>query len=110
MEVCHDKPMPQHKHHKIADEPKSEATPTSVTIDGIEGEKVRVELPDGSTADWDIASLPTGVKEGDVVQVKGKGEHQTFEIDHQETAQRKDKAQTDLDALNQHIPKGEIDL
>lgn len=102
--------MPKHRRDKPTAEPQAEKAPISVTIDGLEGDKARVELPDGSTADWDIASLPAGVKEGDVVQIKGAGQQQTLEIDHQETAQRKDQAQSDLDALNQKTPNGEIDL
>ena len=31
--------------------------PSLVTIDGIEGPLARVELPDGSTEDWSLASL-----------------------------------------------------
>ena len=36
-----------------------------VTVDGIEGKMARVELPDGTTEDWHLASLPKRVKDGE---------------------------------------------
>ena len=44
-----------------------------VTVDGIEGKLARVELPDGTTEDWRLSSLPKGVKEGDVVRTRRAG-------------------------------------
>lgn len=43
--------------------------PAFVTVDGLDGRLARVALPDGSTAVWPLASLPRGVREGDVVRL-----------------------------------------
>ncbi|WP_241899790.1 hypothetical protein [Deinococcus sp. UR1] len=32
--------------------------PSFVMVDGLEGRLARVELPDGTTEDWPLASLP----------------------------------------------------
>ncbi|KQR00064.1 DUF3006 domain-containing protein [Deinococcus sp. Leaf326] len=85
--------------------------PSLVTVDGIEGRLARVELPDGTTEDWSLASLPTGVREGDVVRLHVEGGDLEMEIDHAETAQRRQGAQAQLNALNRPASVGEeIDL
>ena len=81
-----------------------------VTVDGIEGQLARVELPDGTTEDWRLASLPRGVKEGDVVRIDEAGGDFELEIDHEETDRRHALGQRQLDALNAGGPDGEIDL
>ena len=81
-----------------------------VTIDGIEGEYARVELPDGTTEDWRLDGLPEGVSEGDVVQVRATDGHFEMHIDHEETQVRRAQAQQELTALNSAAPAGEIDL
>lgn len=90
---------------------KLEATPLPtehVTVDGIEGKYARVELPDGTTVDWLLSTLPDGVEEGDVLAVKDDGD--TIEIDHAKTKERREQAQSKLEALNQTAPSGEITL
>lgn len=91
-------------------EGKPQGLPSQVIVDAIEGDKVRVELEPGLTADWDKGSLPEGVREGDVIRIEGRGEEQHLEIDHNQTKQRRDEAQAQLDALNQRPARGEIDL
>lgn len=81
-----------------------------VTVDGIEGKVARVELPDGTTEDWSLASLPKGVKEGDVVRVHVEDGDLEAEVDHAETRRHREKAQAKLDALNREPPVGEITL
>ena len=81
-----------------------------VTVDGIEGTVARVELPDGTTEDWSLSSLPKGVKEGDVVKVRVEGGDVEVETDHAETKRRREKAQAQMDALNVAPPAGEINL
>lgn len=89
--------------------PESTSLPTEhVTVDGIEGKYARVELPDGTTADWLLSTLPEEVKEGDLLTVKDDGE--TIEIDHTETRQRRERAQSKLEALNKAGLDGEITL
>ena len=90
--------------------PNEEQAPTRVVIDALEGDKARVELPDGTTADWDRASLPSGAREGDVIRIQGVGKDQTFTIDVQETQARLKTAQSDLDTLNADSPTGELKL
>jgi hypothetical protein len=79
-------------------------------VDGLEGRLARVELEDGQTVDLSLASLPPGAREGDVLRVQIQGGDLTLEIDDAQTAQRRAGAQTQLDALNQTSPSGEIDL
>ncbi|RJF74495.1 DUF3006 domain-containing protein [Deinococcus cavernae] len=81
-----------------------------VIIDALEGDKARVELPDGQTADWDRARLPDEAKEGDVITVTDLGAQVTYVIDHEATHQRRTQAQASLEALNHEAPKGEIEL
>ena len=81
-----------------------------VTVDGLEGEYARVELPDGTTEDWLLRDLPDGVREGDVLTVRAGDEGFELELDHEQTKQRRAHAQTQLDALNSAAPSGEIDL
>lgn len=71
---------------------------------------VQVEVLDGTTADWDLASLPRGVREGDVVRLHVEDGDLEIEIDHEETNRRRGEAQAQLDALNRPMPGGEIDL
>lgn len=92
------------------DAPPTLAGPSHLVVDGIEGSVARVELPDGTTADWDLASLPRGVREGDVVRLHVEDGDLEMEVDHQETARRRGEAQAQLDALNQVKPTGELDL
>jgi len=81
-----------------------------VVIDGIEGHLARVELPDGTTEDWRLSSLPKGVREGDVVRIDGQGGDVEMEIDHQETDRRHALGQRQLDHLNAQAPEGDLDL
>lgn len=81
-----------------------------ITVDGIEGRVARVELPDGTTEEWSLASLPRGVKEGDVVRLHVHDGDLDAEVDHAETRKRREKAQATLDALNTPAPAGEITL
>lgn len=89
--------------------PAADSLPTEhVTVDGIEGKHARVELPDGTTADWLLSTLPRGVKEGDVLVVRKEGD--SIEIDHAETRRRQEHAQSKLNALNESGPTGDITL
>lgn len=81
-----------------------------VTVDGIEGDVARVELPDGRTVDWRLAGLPGGVKEGDVIRIHEAGGDVDLEIDHEETDRRHALGQRRLDALNADAPDGDINL
>ena len=82
----------------------------TVTIDGIEGDYARVELPDGTTEDWRLDGLPEGVQEGDIVKVHAAEGTFQMQIDHEETSLRRAQAQHHLDALNAAPTTGEIDL
>ncbi|MDL2343455.1 DUF3006 domain-containing protein [Deinococcus sp. MIMF12] len=101
---------PEHARPEHDDAPPTLAGPTWITVDGVEGSVARVELPDGTTADWDLASLPGGIQEGDVVRLHVEHGDLEIEIDHAETARRRTAAQSQLDALNSAAPTGEIDL
>lgn len=79
-------------------------------VDGLEDRHARVEVEDGHTVDLSLASLPRGVREGDVLRVHVEGGDFTLEIDHAETVRRRAGAQQQLDALNSVAPTGEIDL
>lgn len=81
-----------------------------VTVDGIEGQYARVELPDGTTEDWSLAALPRDVQEGDVIRINVRVGDLELEVDHAETHRRRNHAQTELLALNAHAPTGDIDL
>lgn len=95
--------MPKHTKHDFRDA-------KAVTVDGIEGEYARVELPDGTTEAWSLAGMPEGVKEGDVLNVRAAEGHFEMQIDHEETRSRRKKAQERLDEVNAEQPTGEIDL
>ena len=82
----------------------------TVVVDGIEGQWARIELPDGTTEDWALASLPYCAKEGDVIRLEVTDGDLDLEIDHAETKQRRQGAQARLDTLNQAAPDGEITL
>ncbi|MDL2342530.1 MULTISPECIES: DUF3006 domain-containing protein [Deinococcus] len=99
-----------HSSHDRDDTPPTLAGPTQITVDGIEGNVARIELPDGTTADWDLASLPRGVREGDVVRLHVEHGDLEIEIDHAATTRRRTAAQSQLDAMNRAAPTGEIDL
>ncbi len=102
---CHTEAMKKDKHAA------RETAPEHVTIDGLEGDKARVELPDGTTIDWDRASLPEGAREGDLIRVTGEGSEQRLEIDHAATQAAQADAQSKLDALNgEALSASEIDL
>lgn len=88
--------------------PKAHATPT-VTVDGIEGDLARIELPDGTTADWPLSILPEGVQEGDVLRLSVVGGSE-LTVDAPETQRRRKKAQDTLTELNADAPKGDLDL
>lgn len=81
-----------------------------VTVDGIEGQVARVELPDGTTEDWRLASLPRGVREGDVIRIDVQGGDVELAIDHRETDRRHALGQRTLDRLNAGAPDGDVDL
>ncbi|WP_052195343.1 DUF3006 domain-containing protein [Deinococcus radiopugnans] len=91
-------------------EPHEELGTIHVTIDGIEGQMARVELPDGTTEDWRLASLPKGVREGDVVRIDVQGGDVDLEVDHEETDRRHALGQRTLDGLNTGAPDGDLDL
>lgn len=82
----------------------------AVTVDGIEGEYARVELPDGTTEDWRLDAMPEGVKEGDVVYVRAAEGQFEMRIDHEETRERRQHAQSQLDTLNAESSTEEINL
>jgi Protein of unknown function (DUF3006) len=84
--------------------------PSFVTVDGLEGHLARVELPDGTTEDWPLASLPPGVREGDVIRLTVHGGDLEAEIDHAQTHDRLTAAQAGTDALNAGAPTGDVDL
>lgn len=67
-------------------------------------------MPDGTLEDWTLASLPRGVKEGDVLRVHVAGGDLEVEIDHAETQRRRTEAQAELTALNGETPDGEMPL
>ncbi|QFP78567.1 DUF3006 domain-containing protein [Deinococcus sp. AJ005] len=94
----------------MASEQHEELGISHVTIDGIEGQVVRVELPDGTTQDWRLSSLPKGVREGDVIRIDVQGGDVDIEIDHEETDRRLALGQRQLDSLNAKAPDGDIDL
>lgn len=83
---------------------------THWVVDALEGRLARVELDDGQVVDLPLASLPGGVREGDVLRMEEEDGDFTLEIDHAETARRRTVAQAQLDALNRTAPGGEIDL
>lgn len=84
--------------------------PSFVTVDGLEGRLARVELPDGTTEDWPLASLPPGVKEGDVIRLTVNGGDLEAEIDHAQTRDCLTAAQAGTDALNAGAPTGDVEL
>lgn len=88
--------------------PKAHAAPT-VTVDGIEGQLARIELPDGTTVDWPLSILPEGVQEGDVIRLSVVAGAEP-EVDHHETQSRRQKAQDALTELNADAPKGDLEL
>ena len=67
-----------------------------------------MELPDGTTADWLLSTLPDGLREGDVLAINDDGE--SIEIDHHETRRRKGEAREALETLNADAPAGDISL
>lgn len=89
-------------------DPRSQAV--WVTVDHLDGHHALVELPDGSTVPWPLASLPRGVQDGDVVRLTVIGGDLDLEIDRAETEMRRVQAQQALDALNADGPHGDLDL
>ncbi len=61
-----------------------------IIIDRFEGDFARVELPDGAMIDMPKALVPTGAKEGDVINIS---------IDQDETARRSQS----IDALMNNL-------
>ncbi|CAM4248081.1 DUF3006 domain-containing protein [Deinococcus marmoris] len=94
----------------MAAEQHEELGISNITIDGIEGKLARVELPDGTTQDWRLSSLPRGIKEGDVIRINVQGGDMDLEIDHEETDRRLALGQRQLDRLNAKAPDGDLDL
>lgn len=82
----------------------------TLIVDAIEGRLARVEREDGHFEDWPLASLPSGVREGDVVRLRVEDGDLEIEIDHEETRRRHRQAQVELDALNVAAPTGKLDL
>lgn len=82
----------------------------TLTVDAIEGGRARVELEDGHFEDWPLASLPHGVREGQVVRLHVEGGDLDMEIDHEATKARHQQAQKLLDDLNRPVQGGELDL
>ncbi|WP_019586917.1 DUF3006 domain-containing protein [Deinococcus apachensis] len=64
----------------------------TLIVDAIEGGLVRVEREDGHTQDWPLASLPCGVREGDVIRLHVEGGDLDLEIDHAATRERRIQA------------------
>ncbi|MBB6015966.1 DUF3006 domain-containing protein [Deinococcus radiopugnans] len=91
-------------------EEREELGVSYVVVDGIEGRMARVELPDGGTEDWRLASLPSGVQEGDVIRIDVQAGDVEIKIDHEETDRRHALGQRQLDALNAGTPDGDINL
>lgn len=84
--------------------------PACMTVDGLEGTQARVELPDGSTEVWSLASLPKGVQEGEIVRLTVTGGDLDMEIDHARTRAQSAASSDALDALNAGAPSGDVDL
>jgi flagella basal body P-ring formation protein FlgA len=80
-----------------------------LTVDALEGDVARVELPDGTTVDLSRASLPKGIKEGDALRLTVEGGDMEIDVDAGASAQRQQQAQGELDILNQPI-NGEVNL
>lgn len=74
------------------------------TVDGIEdspgGPLARLEREDGTTFDLPLRLLPGDVREGDVLAVQDGPDGVTVRVLVAETMERRDAAQTRLDALN----------
>ena len=94
----------------MPDNMESPSPAATWVVDGLEGRLARIELEDGETVDLPLASLPKGVREGDVLLMFEDGDDFTLEIDHEETARRRAGGQAQIDALNRAAPDGEIDL
>ena len=88
----------------------SQHTSTSVTVDGLEGERARVELADGTVETWNLSDLPQDVQEGDVLHVRVKDGQRHIRIDRAQTRRRTQHAQTELSHLNAGSPDGELEL
>ncbi|PNY81504.1 DUF3006 domain-containing protein [Deinococcus koreensis] len=73
-------------------------------VDGLEstprGQVARLERPDGTTGDLPLASLPGGVREGDVLAVQDGPDGVTLHLLPRESAALREAAQARLDALN----------
>ncbi|MHA0048373.1 DUF3006 domain-containing protein [Deinococcus sp. PEB2-67] len=84
--------------------------PATVTVDAVEGDVVRVELPGGTTQDWPRHDLPRDVQEGDVLHVRVENGERHVRIDRAETRRRTQHAQAALTDLNAGSPEGQVDL
>lgn len=84
--------------------------PAFVTVDGLEGTQAHVELPDGTTEVWPMASLPKGIQEGDVVRLTVTGGDLDMEIDHARTRAQRAASRATLDALNAGAPSVDVNL
>lgn len=65
-----------------------------IIIDRIEGKTAVLELPDGRTAHCDIALLPEGVKDGDILQMH-------IVIDEESRLKREQEVRSIQDKLKQ---------
>ncbi len=88
----------------------SHPTSTSVIVDGLEGERARVELADGAIETWHLSDLPRDVQEGDVLHVRVQDGQRHGRIDRSETRRRTQHAQAALTDLNAGSPDGEVNL
>lgn len=79
-------------------------------MDGLEGERARVELADGTVETWTRSDLPRDVQEGDVMHVRMEDGERQVRIDRAETRRRTQHAQAELTDLNAGSPDGELEL
>lgn len=74
------------------------------TVDGLEdsprGRLARVELPSGRTRVLYLSELPEGVREGDLLDVRGGSGGLRFTRLEAETRRRRTQAQSQLETLN----------
>lgn len=81
------------------------------TVDGLEdsprGRLARVELPSGRTRVLYLSELPEGVREGDLLDVRGGSGGLRFTRLEAETRVRRAQAQSRLETLNAAAPRRE---
>lgn len=90
--------------------PPRPAPTSTLIVDGLEGRVARVELEDGSVQDWPLASLPRGVREGDVLRLHVEDGDLSLKIDREAAREHRHCALAALDALNADDAGGEITL